>query len=625
MIRPSSAPPPDAEDLFNLTRGILDLNELIAQAQAKVSVSVERLDSEAQALADLITRRAILAGDGATAAIRATQQLYAWGSVAALLISLAVVWLYVRGNITRRLDALSATLNRLAHGEEVGRILPQGIDEIAEMEAAAEVFRLQGIENRALAAERDRNLIELQRHRLELQLLVAEQTMQLRGEVSAHAEARKRAEAADRAKSEFLAMMSHEIRTPMNGVLGMLRSLGRDGLTPRQHRQLQAAHASGEGLMTILNDILDYSKIEAGAATLTEVTFSPGTLMRDIAVLMAPSALEKGLVLHLDLPDDLPAALTGDMGKLRQILFNLVSNAVKFTEKGTVRLAVSVAGTGQQLIFTVSDSGKGISEGAQGRVFGVFEQEDMQTARHYGGTGLGLAICKRFADAMGASLSLHSVVGQGTTFTLIAAFSPASVADLPPDARVAGVQPMARKLRVLVVEDNDINQLVIRTYLEDMGHLQEAEILENRAAGMSAVLAKPVSPEALQAALSDHVPDRHVLFTLVQDVGPRRAAALARLFLESLPSSLVDLEAAARSADYGALSRRAHQLKGAAGNFDLGPLASRLDQIEALALIGASPALDRCLEDLPDALDTARIAVDAALGTLDASLSQAAQ
>jgi two-component system sensor histidine kinase TorS len=685
MIRPSSAPPPDAEDLFNLTRGILDLNQLIAQAQATVSVSVERLDSEAQALADQITRRAILAGDGATAAIRATQQLYAWGSVAALLISLAVVWLYVRGNITRRLDALSATLNRLAHGEEVGRILPQGIDEIAEMEAAAEVFRLQGIENRALAAERDRNLIELQRHRLELQLLVAEQTMQLRGEVSAHAEARKRAEAADRAKSEFLAMMSHEIRTPMNGVLGMLRSLGRDGLTPRQHRQLQAAHASGEGLMTILNDILDYSKIEAGTAKLTEVTFSPGTLMRDIAVLMAPSALEKGLVLHLDLPDDLPAALTGDMGKLRQILFNLVSNAVKFTEKGDVRLAVLVSGTGQQLTFTVSDSGKGISEGAQDRVFGVFEQEDMHTARHYGGTGLGLAICKRFADAMGASLSLHSVVGQGTTFTLIAAFSPASAADLPPDARLAAVQPMARKLRVLVVEDNNINQLVIRTYLEDMGHsarivataeaafaalqdpgfdvilmdvnlpglsgtaatrsirafprgqvaalpiigisahVQESEILENLAAGMSAVLAKPVSPEALQTALRDHVPERHVLFTLVQDVGPDRAAALARLFLDSLPKSLVDLQAAALSADLGALSRTAHQLKGAAGNFDLGSLASRLDRIEALALHGASPALDRCLEDLPDALDQARIAVDAALGTLDASLSQAAQ
>jgi two-component system sensor histidine kinase TorS len=156
-------------------------------------------------------------------------------------------------------------------------------------------------------------------------------------------------------------------------------------------------------------------------------------------------------------------------------------------------------------------------------------------------------------------------------------------------------------------------------------HVQESEILENLAAGMSAVLAKPVSPEALQTALRDHVPERHVLFTLVQDVGPDRAAALARLFLDSLPKSLVDLQAAALSADLGALSRTAHQLKGAAGNFDLGSLASRLDRIEALALHGASPALDRCLEDLPDALDQARIAVDAALGTLDASLSQAAQ
>ncbi len=685
MIRPSSAPPPDAEDLFNLTRGILDLNQLIAQAQGKVSVAVGRLDNEAQALADLITSRAIQAGDGATAAIRATQQLYAWGSVAALLISLAVVWFYVRGNITRRLEALSAILTRLAHGEAVGRITPQGVDEIAEMEAAAEVFRLQGIENHALAAERDQNLVELQRHRLELQLLVAEQTKQLRGEVSAHAEARKRAEAADRAKSEFLAMMSHEIRTPMNGVLGMLRSLARDGLTPRQERQLQAAHASGEGLMTILNDILDYSKIEAGTAGLTEVTFSPGTLMRDIAVLMTPSAQEKGLALHLDLPADLPEAISGDMGKLRQILFNLVSNAVKFTEKGEVQLKALVTGDSPQLTFIVKDSGKGISEGAQDRVFGVFEQEDVQTARQYGGTGLGLAICKRFADAMGASLTVQSAVGQGTTFTLVANFAPATAADLPPTTPVAVVQPLARKLHALVVEDNDINQMVIRTYLEDMGHLatvvataeaalaalqepgfdvilmdvnlpgltgtaatrtiratpdrkiadlpiigisahvQEADIQENLAAGMSAVLAKPLSPEALQTALRDHVAQRHVLFTLAQDIGPTRAAALARLFLDSLPGSLIALGAAARSADHAAVSRVAHQMKGAAGNFDLGPLATRIDRIEALAALGASPTLDRCLEDLPDAVDKARCAVEAALGVLDANFSQAAQ
>jgi two-component system sensor histidine kinase TorS len=685
MIRPSSAPPPDAEDLFNLTKGILDLNQLIAQAQGKVSVAVGRLDSEAQALADLITARAIQAGDGATAALRATQQLYAWGSVAALMISLAVVWFYVRGNITRRLDALSATLTRLAHGEAVGRITPQGVDEIAEMEAAAEVFRLQGIENHALAAERDQNLVELQRHRLELQLLVADQTKKLRGEVSAHAEARKRAEAADRAKSEFLAMMSHEIRTPMNGVLGMLRSLARDGLTPRQERQLQAAHASGEGLMTILNDILDYSKIEAGTATLTEVAFSPGTLVRDIAVLMTPSAEEKGLILQLDLPADLPPAIFGDMGKLRQILFNLVSNAVKFTETGKVELTVWVTGDGPELTFVVKDSGKGISEGAKDRVFGVFEQEDMQTARRYGGTGLGLAICKRFADVMGAKLSLQSAVGQGTTFTLIASFSPASLADLPSSPVLASVTPVARKLHALVVEDNDINQLVIRTYMEDMGHsvkvvataeaafaavqrlqfdvilmdvnlpglsgtaatktirtipnakianlpiigisahVRDADILENLAAGMSVVLAKPLSPEALQAALRGHVPERHVLSSLVQDIGSNRAAALAKLFLDGLPQSLGAIEAAAAYGDHAALARIAHQMKGAAGNFDLAALESRLDRIEALASLGASSALDRSLEHLPDAVETVRASIDAALGMLDANVSQAAQ
>ena len=687
MIRPSAAPPPDAEDMFNLTKGILDLNRLIADTQGEVREGAVRLDSEAQVLADQITMRAVQAGADASVAIRATQHLYVWGSVVALLISLAVVWIYVRGNITRRLDALSATMTRLAHGEEVGRITPHGMDEIAEMEEAVEVFRLQGIENHALGAERDLNLAELQRHRLELQLLVAEQTKQLRGEVSAHAEARKRAEAADRAKSEFLAMMSHEIRTPMNGVLGMLRSLGHDGLTPRQLGQLRAAHASGEGLMTILNDILDYSKIEAGTATLVDVTFSPSNLLRDIAVLMTPSAHEKGLAVQLDEPEALPAAVIGDMGKLRQILFNLVSNAVKFTDQGEVRLKVtSVEGLGgHEVTFTVSDTGKGIAASSQERIFGVFEQEDAQTARQYGGTGLGLAICRRFADAMGATLTVQSAPGIGTAFTLITKFRPGDPSDLPLDPMDAPLQPVARKLHALVVEDNDINQMVIRTYLENMGHsvqlvataeaalsvlrktrfdvifmdvnlpglsgtaatrairamadrrladlpiigisahVQEADRLENLAAGMSAVLPKPLSPEALLMALRDQVPLKHVLFDLASDIGVDRAGRLARLFLEGLPKGLAAIDTATHAKDHKALSLAAHQLKGAVCNFDLPVLAAHIDRIETLAELGPSAELDLCLRQLPVAIDRSRLALNTALDQLAANLNQAAQ
>ena len=687
MIRPSSAPPPDAEDIFNLTKGILDLNRLITDAQGAVRQGAARLDSEAQALADQITKRAVQAGDDATAAIRGTQQLSAGGSVAALLLSLAIVWIYVRGNITRRLDALSATMTRLAHGEAVGRITPQGIDEIAEMEAAVEVFRLQGIENHALAAERDQNLIELQRHRHELQLLVAEQTDQLRGEVSAHAEARKLAEAADRAKSEFLAMMSHEIRTPMNGVLGMLRSLGRDGLTPRQQGQLRAAHASGEGLMTILNDILDYSKLEAGTARLVEVVFAPRDLLRDIAELMTPSAQEKGLAVKLEVLPGLPAALVGDMGKLRQILFNLVSNAVKFTDQGEVRLKVTSirAKGGHEVTFTVSDTGRGIADGAQERIFGVFEQEDAQTARQYGGTGLGLAICRRFADAMGATLTVQSAPGIGTAFTLIAKFRPGDASDLPLDPMDAPLQPVARKLHALVVEDNDINQMVIRTYLEDMGHsvqlvataeaalsvlrkarfdvifmdvnlpglsgtaatrairamadrrladlpiigisahVQEADRLENLAAGMSAVLPKPLSPEALLMALREQVPLKHVLYDLASDIGADRAGRLARLFLEGLPKGLAAIDTATHAKDHKALSLAAHQLKGAVCNFDLPVLAAHIDRIETLAELGPSAELDLCLRQLPVAIDRSRLALNTALDQLAANLNQAAQ
>jgi two-component system sensor histidine kinase TorS len=307
-----------------------------------------------------------------------------------------------------------------------------------------------------------------------LQDLVTEQTRKLRGEVEAHSDARRKAESADRAKSEFLAMMSHEIRTPMNGVLGMLRSLSHDRLSSRQQSYVTAALVSAEGLLAILNDILDYSKIEMGAVSRDDVSFSLRCLTRDIMLLLQPGAEEKGVALRLDLSDDLPEILRGDVGKLRHVLFNLLSNALKFTTHGEVRLKVrSIGSTGDdhRLAFEVVDTGKGIAEEAKARIFEAFEQEDARTARRFGGTGLGLAICRRFSEIMGADLTVDSTVGVGSTFTLTVTFQTGSADDFD-DCGPDQVQGLVAspQLSVLVVEDHEINRMVIESFVERLGH-----------------------------------------------------------------------------------------------------------------------------------------------------------
>ena len=465
---------PDSDsDPFDLRGRILTTETRITALKQELQNTALRLGGEASAVADQAQTRAISSGNAAASDIQRAQMRNGFAAIAGFMLSLAVLWFYVRGSITRRLNHLAGTMAALMRGQLTHPVRPRGQDEIARMEAAVEVFRQQALEKLELEKVRDRNEHELREHRNNLQSLVDEQTERLREEVEAHDEARQKAEAADEAKSEFLAMMSHEIRTPMNGVLGMLRSLSDEGLPPRQMERLRAALVSGQNLLKILNDILDYSKIESGALKREDVTFSLRGLVDDIVVLLRPGADSKGVHLWLDAPMELPDVVEGDAAKLRQILFNLLSNALKFTDEGEVVLRVRAngcAGGCHRIAFEVGDTGKGISQEAKARIFEAFEQEDTETARKFGGTGLGLAISRHFAQAISARLTLESTKGVGSVFTLNVELAPGDPAALKPEDPPAPIKPSATQLSVLVVEDNEINQMVAQGYLERMGH-----------------------------------------------------------------------------------------------------------------------------------------------------------
>ena len=299
---------------------------------------------------------------------------------------------------------------------------------------------------------------------------------------------RREAEMANRSKTSFLAMMSHELRTPMNGVLGMAHLLAQSDLTPQQAERVDIIQKSGEGLMVVLNDILDMSKIEADKLSLETTPFDAVEVVRQVMALCGPSAEAKDLFLDLRTGGRETLVVAGDPNRMRQVVANLVSNAVKFTDQGGVyvRMDCQRRGEAQHLTVTVSDTGPGIASDVQARLFEPFSQADSTIARQFGGTGLGLVISRRLARLMGGDIQLNSQEGAGACFKFTAAFQAHDEAVIPtPALSDAAEDTLASNgLTVLVAEDNPHNQVVVRAFLEAMGC--DFEIVAN---GQQAVVA----------------------------------------------------------------------------------------------------------------------------------------
>jgi len=427
----------------------------------------------------------------------------------------------LKASVAEPVEQLIAAARQVSHSQDYTLRVAHARSD--EMGALIDSFN-------AMLAQVEERGSALAHHRQELEHQVSVRTGQLE-------KAKNAAEAASRAKSAFLATMSHEIRTPMNGVLGMTEMLLGTQLTESQRNYASMVKRSGEHLLVIINDILDFSKIEAGKLTVEYIHFNLWDLLDDIDSVYRPQAHAKGVSLYLDVDATIPAAICGDPNRLRQVMSNLLGNAIKFTDSGEIRIRVENRGEDQQcavLRFEVHDTGIGISREARSRIFEAFSQADNSTTRKYGGTGLGLAISKQLIELMGGKIGVENALTQGSVFWFQVTFDKRRLAPHPDEDTLQRL----RGLRVLIVNEQVEERDALQRHLGAWHMLADTAHCAHDALERLGLAARTGDPYA--AALIDMDLARDTGLSVAMAIRADAALAAVRLILLSSPDTAAD-------------------------------------------------------------------------------------